>query len=63
MCSCQVVVYSGKRKLEDLIKFLDKEMDKAKKDRILVSHFLCCFVQQNCSVAVCMCLKAAFLLS
>ncbi|XP_068178262.1 protein disulfide-isomerase [Antennarius striatus] len=30
----RVVVYSGKRKLKDLIKFLDKEMEKAKKDRV-----------------------------
>lgn len=52
MCSCQVVVYSGKRKLEDLIKFLDKEMEKAKKDRILVSHFLCAAKLQCCSLYV-----------
>ncbi|XP_018558762.1 protein disulfide-isomerase [Lates calcarifer] len=30
----RVVVYKGKRKLKDLIKFLDKEMEKAKKDRV-----------------------------
>ncbi|XP_035516610.1 protein disulfide-isomerase [Morone saxatilis] len=30
----RVVVYPGKRKLKDLIKFLDKEMEKAKKDRV-----------------------------
>lgn len=52
MCSCQVVVYSGKRKLADLMKFLDKEMEKAKKDRILVSHFLCAAKRQCCSLYV-----------
>lgn len=30
----RVVVYPGKRKVEDLIKFLDKEMKKAKKERV-----------------------------
>uniref|UniRef100_UPI0037E85581 protein disulfide-isomerase n=1 Tax=Semicossyphus pulcher TaxID=241346 RepID=UPI0037E85581 len=31
----RAVVYTGKRKLKDLIKFLDKEMEEAKKYRIL----------------------------
>ncbi|KAI4833448.1 hypothetical protein KUCAC02_016349 [Chaenocephalus aceratus] len=30
----RVVVYNGKRKVKDLLKFLDKEMKKAKKDRV-----------------------------
>ncbi|XP_071360781.1 protein disulfide-isomerase [Trachinotus anak] len=30
----RVVVYTGKRKLKDLVKFVDKEMEKAKKDRV-----------------------------
>ncbi|KAM9363326.1 protein disulfide-isomerase [Symphorus nematophorus] len=30
----RMVVYPGKRKLKDLINFLDKEMEKAKKDRV-----------------------------
>nr|XP_019956748.1 PREDICTED: protein disulfide-isomerase-like [Paralichthys olivaceus] len=30
----RMVVYTGKRKVKDLLKFLDKEMEKAKKDRV-----------------------------
>ncbi|XP_029295027.1 protein disulfide-isomerase [Cottoperca gobio] len=30
----RVVVYTGKRKVKELVKFLDKEMEKAKKDRV-----------------------------
>ncbi|MED6245151.1 hypothetical protein ATANTOWER_032180 [Ataeniobius toweri] len=30
----RVVVYTGKRKMKDLVKFVDKEMKKAKKDRV-----------------------------
>ncbi|XP_035037039.1 protein disulfide-isomerase [Hippoglossus stenolepis] len=30
----RMVVYKGKRKVKDLVKFLDKEMEKAKKDRV-----------------------------
>ncbi|XP_044047541.1 protein disulfide-isomerase [Siniperca chuatsi] len=30
----RMVVYPGKRKLKDLVKFVDKEMEKAKKDRV-----------------------------
>ncbi|XP_069024398.1 protein disulfide-isomerase [Embiotoca jacksoni] len=30
----RMVVYTGKRKLNDLVKFVDKEMAKAKKDRV-----------------------------
>ncbi|XP_047190050.1 protein disulfide-isomerase [Scophthalmus maximus] len=30
----RAVVYSGRRKLKDLVKFLDDEMEKAKKDRV-----------------------------
>uniref|UniRef100_A0A3Q3LWJ4 Thioredoxin domain-containing protein n=1 Tax=Mastacembelus armatus TaxID=205130 RepID=A0A3Q3LWJ4_9TELE len=34
----RMLVYNGKRKLKDLIKFVDKEMKKAKKDRVKVKH-------------------------
>uniref|UniRef100_A0A3B4V0L3 Zgc:136472 n=1 Tax=Seriola dumerili TaxID=41447 RepID=A0A3B4V0L3_SERDU len=34
----RMVVYTGKRKLKDLVKFVDKEMEKAKKDRVKVNH-------------------------
>ncbi|KAF3687865.1 Protein disulfide-isomerase [Channa argus] len=30
----RMVVYTGKRKLKDLVKFVNKEMEKAKKDRV-----------------------------
>ncbi|MEQ2312651.1 hypothetical protein AMECASPLE_033343 [Ameca splendens] len=30
----RVVVYTGKRRIKDLVKFVDKEMKKAKKDRV-----------------------------
>lgn len=36
LCSPQVVVYTGKRKLKDLVRFMDKEMEKAKKHRVKV---------------------------
>lgn len=49
-----MVVYRGKRKLKDLIKFLDKEMEKAKKERVVVKYFPHCSVQHNCSVSVCL---------
>lgn len=32
-----MVVYTGKRKIKDLVKFVDKEMKKAKKDRVKVN--------------------------
>uniref|UniRef100_A0A665W759 Thioredoxin domain-containing protein n=1 Tax=Echeneis naucrates TaxID=173247 RepID=A0A665W759_ECHNA len=34
----RVVVYTGNRKLKDLVKFIEKEMEKAKKERIKVSR-------------------------
>ncbi|XP_037546225.1 protein disulfide-isomerase [Nematolebias whitei] len=30
----RMVIYTGKRRLNDLVKFVDKEMEKAKKDRV-----------------------------
>lgn len=41
MCSfSQMVVYRGKGKLKDLVRFVDKEMEKAKKYREKVNHLL-----------------------
>lgn len=53
-----MVVYSGERQLKDLVEFLHGEMEKAKKDRVLVT-FLNKFIQVNggvLSVRVCICL-------
>uniref|UniRef100_A0A3B5AUE4 Protein disulfide-isomerase-like n=1 Tax=Stegastes partitus TaxID=144197 RepID=A0A3B5AUE4_9TELE len=36
----RVVVYTGKRNVKDLLKFVDKEMEKAKKYRVKVNHLL-----------------------
>uniref|UniRef100_A0A3Q4AKY4 Thioredoxin domain-containing protein n=1 Tax=Mola mola TaxID=94237 RepID=A0A3Q4AKY4_MOLML len=47
----RVVLYSGERKLEDLMKFLDREMEKAKKDRAVVNHVLYGSVQHDCTVS------------
>lgn len=33
-----MVLYTGERKLKDLLVFLDEEMEKAKKYRVVVSH-------------------------
>lgn len=51
LCSRQVVLYTGERKLEDLMKFLDREMEKAKKDRAVVNHVLYGSVQHDCTVS------------
>uniref|UniRef100_A0A3B3IGK5 Zgc:136472 n=1 Tax=Oryzias latipes TaxID=8090 RepID=A0A3B3IGK5_ORYLA len=34
----RMVIYRGKRKLKDLVRFVDKEMEKAKKYRVKVNH-------------------------
>lgn len=33
-----MVVYKGQRRLKDLVKFVDKEMEKAKKERVQVKY-------------------------
>lgn len=68
LCSCQMLVYPGKRKVKDLIKFLDKEMEKAKKDRVKVNHLPHYSAPQTptppsnsgLSLYDCVCLRAAF---
>lgn len=61
LCSCQVVVYPGKRKVEDLIKFLDKEMKKAKKERVKVNYLLHYSARHDCSgFMLFFCVCAAF---
>ncbi len=55
---CQMVVYTGKRKLKDLIKFVDAEMEEAKKDRIKVNYVLHYSAQHhwaNSSLFHCVC--------
>lgn len=41
-----MVVYSGERQLKDLVEFLHGEMEKAKKDKVLVT-LLNSFIQVN----------------
>lgn len=36
----KMVIYRGKREIKDLVRFLDKEMKKAKKDRVKVNLHL-----------------------
>ena len=56
-----MVVYPGKRKVEDLIKFLDKEMTKAKKERVKVNDLLHYSAQYDCSgFMLFFCVCAAF---
>lgn len=52
------MVYTGKKKLKPLIKFVEKEMEKAKKYRAKVNDhpYTCAFV---CFYS-CLCLRAAF---
>lgn len=60
-CCSQVVLYSGQRRLKDLLEFLKEEMEKARKDRVLVT-FLSSSIQVNAgalSPCVCVCLKSA----
>lgn len=47
LCYHQMVVYNGKRKLKDLVKFVHKEMEKAKKDRVKVNNL--------CQQCLCVC--------
>lgn len=59
LCCSQVVVYSGGRRLKDLLEFLKEEMEKAKKDRVLVT-FLNSSIQVNGGVSspsLCVCLS------
>lgn len=41
-----MVVYSGERRLKDLIQFVNTEMEKAKRDRVQVDD-------HECSISVC----------
>lgn len=45
-----MVVYSGERRLEDLIQFLNTEMEKAKRDRVQVDDHECNISGDKCSV-------------
>lgn len=61
LCCCQVVVYRGKKKMKDLIKFLDKEMKKAKKERVKVNDLLHYSAWHDCSgFMLFFCVCAAF---
>lgn len=45
-----MVVYSGERRLDHLIRFLDTEMERAKRDRVQVDD-----PERSLSVCVCVC--------
>lgn len=54
-----MVVYTGKRKVKDLVKFLDKEMEKAKKVKVQVFIATQLSTSRQCwdvCVITCMCL-------
>lgn len=45
---CQVIPYSGKRKLKPIVTFMKKEIEKAKKEKAKVRYFLLILIDMNC---------------